>query len=277
MISVIIPAYRAHDTIARAASSLLAQTDPDWEAIVVSDDGTDYRATLAAAGIRDERFRFASTGAVGTGCHNARNAGLPLARGDFVAALDADDAIDPQRHALLRPVAAAYGAAADNVQIVRDTDGAPMYRAMGDLTAPVRIGIPELMALTAPLVPLIARAFVQPRTPGIEFAEDVVANIQLIDRLGELTVLPPASYVYYVRAGSIAHGDSSGPRFDEAYTGYIDRCRTGDGLGMSESGRRQAVDGFQAKRDLNRRFVAACVTEPSLTFQDFAARLRRGA
>jgi len=94
-VSIVIPAYRAQGTIARVVESVLAQTRSDWEAIVVSDDGTDYADALSATGITDERLRFVTTGRVGSGCHRARNTGLAAARGDFIAALDADDLILP--------------------------------------------------------------------------------------------------------------------------------------------------------------------------------------
>src|SRR5690348_11177775 len=86
LISVVIPAYHAAATIARAVTSLLRQTWTDWEGIVVSDDGTDYAAVLRRAGIADERLRFVSTGRVGSGCHRARNVGLAAARGELIAA-----------------------------------------------------------------------------------------------------------------------------------------------------------------------------------------------
>ena len=39
-VSVLIPAYRAEATLARAVRSLLAQTHEDWQAVIASDDGT---------------------------------------------------------------------------------------------------------------------------------------------------------------------------------------------------------------------------------------------
>jgi len=108
-VSIVIPAYRAHATIARAVESLLAQTRTDWEGIVVSDDGTDYAPTLRAAGIADERLRFVSTGRVGSGCHRARNVGLAAATGQFVGSLDADDLLAPTYIATLHPLARASG------------------------------------------------------------------------------------------------------------------------------------------------------------------------
>src|SRR5438093_3533114 len=92
-VSVIIPAFRAHDTIARAVDSLRAQSCVDWEAVIVPDDGNDYRSVLAY----DARLRFAAAGPVATGPAAARNRGLEIARGRLIAPLDADDAFDPAR------------------------------------------------------------------------------------------------------------------------------------------------------------------------------------
>src|SRR5690349_20821137 len=91
LVSIIIPAYRAQPTLSRAVASALSQTWGDLEVIVVSDDQVDYEPQLSRDGIKDERLRFTSTKRVGSGCHNARNVGLAEARGDFIAALDADD------------------------------------------------------------------------------------------------------------------------------------------------------------------------------------------
>ena len=122
-VSVIIPAFRAQGTIARAVASLLAQSFRDWEAVVVSDDGVDYRALLEAAGIVDSRLTFTGTGRVGSGAPAARNAGLRCAGMPLIAPLDADDRFEPDRLARLVPLAVAQGAAADNVAVVRDGDG----------------------------------------------------------------------------------------------------------------------------------------------------------
>src|SRR6185369_12201140 len=98
-VSVIIPAFRARDTIARAVDSLRAQSYADWEAVVVSDDGNDYRSALAD----DPRLRFAGVGPVATGPAAARNRGLEVAHGQLIAPLDADDEFDPARLATLVP------------------------------------------------------------------------------------------------------------------------------------------------------------------------------
>lgn len=272
LVSVVIPAYRAEPTIARCVASLQGQTRPDWEAVVVADDRQDYAAILAAAGIVDRRLRFVATGAVGSGCHNARNVGLSAARGDIVAALDADDLYEPGRLAALAPLAMAHGAVTDRVAVVSECDGRTLYTAPSPAVGD-RLSAEMLLDLSAPLFPMIRRDFSAPRLPGVEYGEDVVANLGLIERLGPLPVYPRALYRYRIVPGSLCHDDNSGAAFDAAYAAYLARLRDGDGLGLVAN-RAAALAGLADKREVNRRYIAARQRQPELTFQDFMAPYR---
>jgi succinoglycan biosynthesis protein ExoO len=276
LVSIVIPACDAQATIGRAIGSLLAQTWTGWEAIVVADDRFDYANFLRSRGVTDERVRFASTGAVRTGCHRARNVGLAVVRGDLVGALDADDLFNVSRLERLVPLTLEHGAAADNLAVMHEESGATLYQPLGSLAGPARVGIGQLLALTAPLVPLIRRDHVLPRADGVEYAEDVIANLQLIDRAGPLVTVPEALYEYRVIPGSIAHDDRSGDAFDAAYAAYIARVQSGDGFGLSDAARPAAAEGLRAKRALNRRFAQAREADKTLNFQTFAAGLARG-
>jgi len=92
-VSVIIPAYRAEQTIRRAIDSALAQTVPPAEIIVV-DDGSpdDQNAVIQQYGERVVLVRQANGKTA-----MARNAGLARAQGDFIAFLDADDYWEPEK------------------------------------------------------------------------------------------------------------------------------------------------------------------------------------
>lgn len=96
-VAVVIPAYKAEGFIAEAVGSLRKQTHTDWEAWVITDDGEDYEELLGHAGLVDKRFRFLSTGRVGAGASRARNLALDRIEAPYVAILDADDRMKPQK------------------------------------------------------------------------------------------------------------------------------------------------------------------------------------
>jgi len=93
MVSVIIPAYRAAGTIGRAIDSLLTQTRPPDEIVVVDDGSPDDLSTaLESYGDRVVLARKPNGGAA-----SARNHGIELARGELLAFLDADDYWEPDK------------------------------------------------------------------------------------------------------------------------------------------------------------------------------------
>ncbi|HWG42133.1 MAG TPA: glycosyltransferase family 2 protein [Gemmataceae bacterium] len=86
-ISVVIPAYRAARTIRRAVDSVLAQTRPPDEILVIDDGSPDDLAKpLAVYGKRVQLLRKENGGAAA-----ARNLGIERTRGEWIAFLDADD------------------------------------------------------------------------------------------------------------------------------------------------------------------------------------------
>ncbi|CAH1904792.1 Glyco_trans_2-like domain-containing protein [Candidatus Nitrotoga sp. HW29] len=91
--SVIIPAYNAAATLARALDSVLVQTWPAHEIIVVDDGSSD--ATAAAVAAYGDKVRYLYQHNAGVSA--ARNAGAQAASGDWLAFLDADDWYYPNR------------------------------------------------------------------------------------------------------------------------------------------------------------------------------------
>jgi succinoglycan biosynthesis protein ExoO len=270
LVSVIIPACAAEATIARCVGSLLAQSYRCWEAVIVADDRQDYAAILAKAGIVDRRLRFVSTGAVRSGCHNARNIGMSAAAGEIIAHLDADDLYDHRRLAVLVPLAAAHGAAVDAVAVVSDATGELLYTAPRSGGRDRRLSATALLDLGVPLFPVMRRDAAAPRLAGVEYAEDVIANLRLIDELGPLPLYPHALYQYRVVAGSLCHDETSAAHFEAAYCHYLARLLGGDAFDLTAT-RRAAQSGLARKRAANRLFAEAQRRRPALTFQDFMA------
>ncbi len=89
LFSVVIPIYNRAHLVGRAISSVLAQSCQEFEIILVDDGSTDnLRSTLKF--IEDPRIRLICQ--PNRGASAARNHGIDLARGKFVAFLDSDDA-----------------------------------------------------------------------------------------------------------------------------------------------------------------------------------------
>ena len=91
--SVVIPAYNAQDTLARALDSVLAQIWPAFEIIVIDDGSSD--ATAAVAASYGEKIRYLRQENAGVSA--ARNHGARIASGDWLTFLDADDWYYPNR------------------------------------------------------------------------------------------------------------------------------------------------------------------------------------
>jgi GT2 family glycosyltransferase len=90
--SVVMAAFNAAGTVRSAIGSVLAQTNPDLELIVVDDGSTDGTAE-AVAGVDDPRVRYVAQANRGPAA--ARNTGIAQARGEYVAFLDSDDLFLP--------------------------------------------------------------------------------------------------------------------------------------------------------------------------------------
>ena len=92
--SVIVAVHDVAAHVAEAIASLRAQTLKDFEALVIDDGATDGSGAVALQAIgADPRFRLIWQDNRGLGA--ARNTGLALARGEWLAFLDGDDALEP--------------------------------------------------------------------------------------------------------------------------------------------------------------------------------------
>ncbi|MBE2289285.1 MAG: glycosyltransferase family 2 protein [Chitinophagaceae bacterium] len=88
-LSVIIPVYNGAETICRAVDSVMAQGHHDLEVIVVDDASTDATFHLVKQQYGDNVQLISLP--KNSGSSFARNAGMAVATGDYIAFLDADD------------------------------------------------------------------------------------------------------------------------------------------------------------------------------------------
>lgn len=97
-LSVIVPAYNAEKTIRQSLDSILAQTRPVDELIVINDGSTDGTEKILQeySDAYPACFRFRTVENGGQG--RARNIGFELSSGDWIGYVDSDDWIDPEMY-----------------------------------------------------------------------------------------------------------------------------------------------------------------------------------
>ena len=92
-VSVIIPTYNRAEFLKKAIDSVLAQTYPHYELLVVDDGSEDNTAELVSS--YGHKLRYIKQ--QNRGAAAARNAGIEAARYDLLAFLDSDDWFDAEK------------------------------------------------------------------------------------------------------------------------------------------------------------------------------------
>ncbi len=97
LVSVIMPAYNSAGFISEAIGSVLQQTYPHWELIVIDDASTDTTVSIVDFLVeKDPRISLIKNNK-NEGPGSSRNAGIQAAKGDFIAFLDSDDLWLPEK------------------------------------------------------------------------------------------------------------------------------------------------------------------------------------
>ncbi|TWI88223.1 teichuronic acid biosynthesis glycosyltransferase TuaG [Chitinophaga japonensis] len=97
LVSIITPAYNVEKYIDATITSVIKQTYENWELIVVDDhSGDDTFSIVSSYAQQDKRIRIVKTPENG-GAAAARNFGIELARGAYIAFLDSDDLWMPDK------------------------------------------------------------------------------------------------------------------------------------------------------------------------------------
>jgi glycosyltransferase involved in cell wall biosynthesis len=94
-ISIVLPALNSERTLASAIASVQAQTFQDWELLVLDDGSTDSTVEIALS-VGDSRIRVIADG-THRGLPAQLNRAVEMARGKYLARMDADDLAYPTR------------------------------------------------------------------------------------------------------------------------------------------------------------------------------------
>jgi succinoglycan biosynthesis protein ExoO len=223
-VSVVISAFNKQDYIAHAVTSVLAQTEPAVEVIVVDDVSTDAtRDVVRGLMARDARVRLIALER-NVGQPAVLNIGMAHARGDWVAILDGDDWVAPGLYAGLLDLAARHGAAvlASDMQWVDEGGRTDPWRRLllPGTNQPLVLGAEAFIRRSMPyqlrplsfLQPMFRRDLVE---RGLRYDEtdrfdlDFAILVRAILLGGPLVISPVPGYYYRQLSGSMI--SSRGP------------------------------------------------------------------
>ena len=92
-VSIIVPVYNKEDYIEKTIQSVINQSNPDWELLLIDDGSTDNSTAICEQYSANDK-RVILLKKENGGVSSARNFGLDNACGEFVMFLDADDTLD---------------------------------------------------------------------------------------------------------------------------------------------------------------------------------------
>ena len=275
-ISVIIPAFKAHDHLPRALKSIAAQgiSADDLEVVIAPDDGGDYSF---ARGFWP-RVSFAASFQRATGPGAARNRAMAAARGRYFAYLDADDAWGEgylkallplsRRHGLAFAPTQVFSASGAKLMTLGPTMGGPTMggATMGGATMGAghrQLTLADFGHWPGSFHPLLHRDL----TPGFDHGagQDVVHAMAVLGLAGGRAPLAPSTaYHLHLSGGSVTAAPAFARRIDRRYQQMIKACQRQRGFprhrppvcaeGMD---RLAAIHAFEARRRWNRIYLEA--------------------
>lgn len=221
LISVIVPVYNVEPYLDRCVQSIVDQTYTNLEIILVDDGSPDNCPAMCDAWAeKDSRIKVIHK--ENGGLSDARNAGMAIAAGEYIAFVDSDDWIAPNMYELLytRMTAEDCDIAACGVEMVweDETPSRPLTNAGNcflDTASAMEALLDESMLKHPVWYKLYKASLLQDLPfPVGKCHEDVFWSYQAIARARRVSVCDTPCYYYLQRAGSIMGGSYSPKRLD---------------------------------------------------------------
>lgn len=211
LVSVLLPVYNCAPFLGEAINSVLAQTFGDFELLIIDDGSTDNSANIIRSYV-DERIRLISNDR-NLGLIASLNKGIDLARGSFIARMDGDDRMHPERLAKqVKAMLADPGIAvlATYVEFI-NTDG----EVFGNWDTDRKASTEEAIAAMLPRTNCIAHPSVMIRRCALgakryaadqDGAEDWDLWMRMCSRHLRIAKLPEVLLQYRIHTGSVMAG-----------------------------------------------------------------------
>ena len=213
LISVIVPVYNASKYLNRCIDSILAQTYTNLEVILVDDGSTDESPAICDSyGEKDNRVKVVHK--ENGGVSSARNAGLKVASGEYVAFVDCDDSIDSNMYELLAGIMEKEKVdlvICDNYRHENNKITTKSKRPSGMISKEIIKDRPMLISATeinicAPWNKLYKRALIDFEfDTNVNWGEDQLFNYKYISKIDKMYYLDKQLYHYYVYSTSLSY------------------------------------------------------------------------
>lgn len=266
-VAIVTPAFAAQSTIVPTVRSVLAQTYPHWELWLVADDGFNYEALLAAAGIVDRRIHFAESGGVGRGVCHTRNVALDLSQTPFAATLDADDRFKPRKLELAVAALADHSIVSTALDVMSEDFTHLRHVGHGDNQV-LTSGTHKWVNLSMDSMIVWDRRRADGRyDPAMRNMNDLEFLLQLFRTVPTSSHLGTPLHDYVKRSQSLSNGGDVTARMIASKTEILRRLDTGHyGLPAEEA---EGVAAFlQISLEAEARYGAALTEQPNLLFED---------
>ena len=211
--SVIVPVYNVEDYLETCVASVLAQSCPDYELILVDDGSTDKSAALCDRFAAQYGCRVIHQENGGLGA--ARNTGIAAAAGDYLFFLDSDDYISPDTlqglsEEMDRVSADIYTFGFVTSDGTRDiapfVDHLPYHQSLTLSTCPeLLLALPNAWCRVVRRTLFLSSKI---RFPSRVWYEDIRTTPKLSALAGSIDVLPNTWYHYVQRDGSITRNSN---------------------------------------------------------------------
>lgn len=218
LISFIVPFYGSVPLLKRALDSMVAQTDSDFEVVVVDDRSPDRAETLVAQ--YDGRFRYILQ-PENKGSYQGRLRGMQEAVGEYIVDVDCDDYVLPELVAEIRKAAAANGSDIIAYNLEKDYDdriephwcryGAQILSPQEAIHAMVEKKFQWCVFAKAIRKSVVEASWtVEPRLLDLRVlaSDDYAASIPMILKSRQVETIPYTGYRYYqstTESNSISH------------------------------------------------------------------------
>lgn len=241
MISVIVPVYGVEKYLSKCIESLVNQTFKDIEIILVDDGSPDSCGKICDT-YAEKYEQLAVIHQVNQGVSVARNAGLKIAKGEYIGFVDPDDWVAPDMYESMH-------------RVMKETDadlvicGYDYYDEQGQVDRSRRyvtkeneiITQKEVMYRFSDMPPSIRHGVwnkffkknllhEQKFKEGLHSSEDVLFLNEYVQKIKSAVIIHQPYYKNLVRLGSATHGglkiESLADSFDAHYRMYTDAVNT---------------------------------------------------